>query len=37
MRDRGEDGLLDYPFGTEFDDSEWVWEPSLRTMDRPTQ
>ena len=26
-RERGDDGLLDYPFATEFDESEWVWEP----------
>ena len=26
IRDREEDGLLDEPLPSEFDDSEWVWE-----------
>ena len=25
LRDAGEDGLLDEPVLSEFDDSEWVW------------
>lgn len=25
LHERGEDGLLDEPTSTEFDDSEWVW------------
>lgn len=26
VRERGEDGLLDEPVATEFDETEWVWE-----------
>ncbi len=26
MRERGEDGLLDDPVPTKFDESEWEWE-----------
>lgn len=26
LRERGEDGLLDEPTLSDFDDSEWVWE-----------
>lgn len=26
VRERGEDGLIDEPVATEFDDNEWVWE-----------
>lgn len=26
IRERGEDGLLDPPTPTRFDESEWVWE-----------
>ncbi len=26
LRARGEDGLLDEPPGTDFDDSGWVWD-----------
>ncbi len=26
VRERGDDGLLDEPVPTAFDDSEWVWE-----------
>jgi antitoxin MazE len=25
VRERGEDGLVDDPVGTDFDQSEWVW------------
>ena len=36
MRDRGEDGLLDSGFATEFDESEWVWESPIQgTTDSP--
>ncbi len=26
LHERGEDGLLDRPLPTRFDDTEWVWE-----------
>ncbi|MDZ7780399.1 MAG: AbrB/MazE/SpoVT family DNA-binding domain-containing protein [Gemmatimonadota bacterium] len=26
VRERGEDGLIDEPTPTEFDDNEWAWE-----------
>ena len=26
LHGRGEDGLLDEPVGTDFDENEWVWE-----------
>ena len=30
LHEREEDVLLDEPTPTDFDDSEWVWESSLR-------